>query len=107
MGCRGHGYPDPGFLSRSVRFLIATSLALLVFAYAVRFFPQALSGIDTGLARAQAGEPFDQLGLSVSLDASDAKDLTGLHCEAHSVDNPGSPRSVYDEISNLESPIPT
>jgi hypothetical protein len=27
------------------------TLALLVFAYAVRFFPQALSGLDTGLAR--------------------------------------------------------
>ena len=27
------------------------TLALLVFAYAVRFFPQALSGIDTALAR--------------------------------------------------------
>jgi iron(III) transport system permease protein len=27
------------------------TLALLVFAYAVRFFPQALSGLDTGIAR--------------------------------------------------------
>jgi iron(III) transport system permease protein len=27
------------------------TLALLVFAYAVRFFPQALAGLDTGLAR--------------------------------------------------------
>ena len=51
---------------------------------------------------AEAGERFEQLRLSVALDAGDAENLAGVDREAHAVHRGEPPNVVDGEVANLE-----
>ena len=79
------------------------TLALLVFAYVVRFFPQALSGVDTALA----GQPTDGGGARGS--GAAARDHPARHRAARPLRHPRGRRArlpVGDEGAARDDPAP-